>query len=515
MKPPPRLLTFLTLALLAPAAGAQVTIGPDGVPRGPGEEAAPAMPTGPEVTELTVSPAPLPVPPLKYRLVIPAEDRRPGSAATYWYRAELIYFEDEANLRWGNSPELDRQTAASDLLEEPPASLTPDRLDAALGLGSGIFEIWSPLDAADEAAHRPPAEWGFGLDDLTGTETVEFLLPEFQNARALARLLALRGRARVGRGDFDGALADAAVLLRLAEDCGRAPFIISDLIGFAVRAIAHHHVLEAAVAAPGSPNLYYALTELPDPAAGLADSWEQELGLPYRFAPWLRDAETLDWTADRWRTEWIGLVKSLQDPPGLSVMSDVQAGFLVGTLLSVQLEPARAALIEDGFDPKKLDKMPPGQVLAIRQNRVMRELIDPFRVAAAAPLPEGLELAEAAEQNLRRSRQNAAAGSLTEPVPLASLLLPAVSQVRLAGARAQVDVASLRAVEALRAHAANAGSFPESLDAVEVVTVPDNPLTGEPFPYRLEGDTAVLEVTRHPTNEPSNRVLRLTLRDEQ
>ena len=503
--------TFFALALFAPAAWGQVTIGPDGVVRGPGEEVPPAARTGPEVVALTVSPAPLPDPPLEYRLIVPADDRRPGNAATYWYRAELLYAEAEADLLRSDAAAVDRQSAASDLLDEPPASLTVDRVDQMLAL-PGSAEAWSVFLAAGEAARRPPAEWGFGLDDLTGEESIQFLLPEFQNARALARLVALRGRARVGRGDFRGALADAATLFRLAEDCGRAPFIISDLVGFAVHAIAQHYIIEAAIAAPGSPNLYYALTELPDPAAGLADSWEQELGLPYRFAPWLRDAETLDWSAERWRTEWIRLVKNVQGAAGSGTITDFQAGLAVGALLSVQLEPAREALIADGFDPQKLDAMPAGQVLAVRQNRVMRELIDPLRVAAVAPLPDSVELADAAEENLRRGRRDAAGGAFAEPVPVAALLLPAVLQARLAGARAQVDVASLRAVEALRAHAAANGGWPDSLDAVDLVPVPKNPLTGDPFPYRVEDGTAVLEVKRHPRNEASNRVLRLTLR---
>ena len=293
---PPTAFPFIlaALVLFAPAAGAQVTIGPDGVPTGP--ESPPTAP-GPAVVALTVSPAPLPEPPLKYRLIIPPENRRPGNAASYWYRAELALL--EADARRPPTGEVDRQRAASDLLDEPPAALTADRLNAALGVGD--LENWHVLNAAAEAARQSPAEWGFGLQNLPALDFLEFTLPEFQNARSLARLVALRGRARAGRGDFAGALADGTTLLRLAEDCGRGPFVIADLVGFAVHSIALRDVIEAVIAAPGSPNLYYALTELPDPAAGLADSWESELDLPFRLAPWLRDPESFDWPADRWR----------------------------------------------------------------------------------------------------------------------------------------------------------------------------------------------------------------------
>ena len=509
MRPPTAFLfTLAALAALAPAAGAQVTIGPDGVPTGP---ESPPTAAGPEVVELTVSPAPLPVPPLKHRLIIPPEGRRPGNAASYWYRAELALSEAEGRRSPVAGP--DWQRAASDLSEEPPASLTADRLNVALGVGD--LETWHVLDAATEAARQSPAEWGFGVGDLRAVEFMEFLLPEFQNARSLARLIALRGRARVGRGDFGAALADAATLLRLAEDCGRGPFIIADLVGFAVHSIAQQYVIEAVIAAPGSPNLYYALTELPDPAAGLADSWEAEFDLPFRLAPWLRDPESFDWPADRWRAEWGELFRTLETVSDGEVLSGFRSELAVGALLSVQLEPARAALIEDGYDPEKLAAMPAGQVLAVRQSRAMRELIDPYRVAAAAPDAEAFALAEAAEENLKRGMRAAYGGGFGEPVPVAGLLLPALTQARLAGVRVRVDVTALRVVEALRAHAAANGAFPAALDDVTAVSVPDNPLTGGPFGYRLEGGTAVLEVVRDPDNDPANRTLRLSLRDRE
>ena len=64
---------------------------------------------------------------------------------------------------------------------------------------------------------------------------------------------------------------------------------------------------------------------------------------------------------------------------------------------------------------------------------------------------------------------------------------------------------ALMVVEALRMHAwENAGRLPASLDEITVVPVPENPATGEPFPYHLDGDTASLDVATTLDPEDAN-----------
>jgi hypothetical protein len=55
------------------------------------------------------------------------------------------------------------------------------------------------------------------------------------------------------------------------------------------------------------------------------------------------------------------------------------------------------------------------------------------------------------------------------------------------------QLAALAAVEAIRAYAAaNMGNLPARLEDVVETPVPNNPLTGAPFEYRTENDTATL-----------------------
>ena len=55
-------------------------------------------------------------------------------------------------------------------------------------------------------------------------------------------------------------------------------------------------------------------------------------------------------------------------------------------------------------------------------------------------------------------------------------------------------MATLQCIEAIRLYmASHDGRLPGSLDEITEVPIPLNPMTGKPFPYRLEGDKAILD----------------------
>jgi hypothetical protein len=73
---------------------------------------------------------------------------------------------------------------------------------------------------------------------------------------------------------------------------------------------------------------------------------------------------------------------------------------------------------------------------------------------------------------------------------LLDFALPALMKVRQAQGRLEQRVALLRHVEALRLYAAaHDGRLPAKLADVGV-PLPDDPFTGKPFVYKLEGKTA-------------------------
>jgi hypothetical protein len=86
---------------------------------------------------------------------------------------------------------------------------------------------------------------------------------------------------------------------------------------------------------------------------------------------------------------------------------------------------------------------------------------------------------------------------------LFELFLPALNRVRRAQGRLEQRIALLRHVEALRMYAAeHDGKWPEKLTDVSV-PLSDDPFTGKPFRYHVDGPTAHVRGTPPPGDENS------------
>ena len=69
-----------------------------------------------------------------------------------------------------------------------------------------------------------------------------------------------------------------------------------------------------------------------------------------------------------------------------------------------------------------------------------------------------------------------------------------LQSARRASVRADRQIAILRILESLRIYAANhEGHLPQQLSDITEVPIPDDPVTGQPFEYKLEGDRALLQ----------------------
>jgi hypothetical protein len=62
-------------------------------------------------------------------------------------------------------------------------------------------------------------------------------------------------------------------------------------------------------------------------------------------------------------------------------------------------------------------------------------------------------------------------------------------------------IQSLRVIEAVRHHlATHDGKFPETLDEIQDLPIPLDPLTGQPFEWKVDGDSAVLKAPPLPAD---------------
>jgi hypothetical protein len=86
-------------------------------------------------------------------------------------------------------------------------------------------------------------------------------------------------------------------------------------------------------------------------------------------------------------------------------------------------------------------------------------------------------------------------------------LLPNIEAFFTAVTRARQRIAVIQAIEAIRmAGAENGGKLIDSLDRAPV-PVPNDPFTGKPFSYQLDGEVAVLS-SEFPNNSPVRIELR-------
>ncbi len=125
----------------------------------------------------------------------------------------------------------------------------------------------------------------------------------------------------------------------------------------------------------------------------------------------------------------------------------------------------------------------------INAAREYRRHANNIEKALYVPIQQREKLVNEAEQPL-----GSAAAKLEPGTILAGMVLPAVAQVGMAQERIEWQRRALQNIEAIRMHLAETGKLPATLEEITVVPVPLNPVTQQLFRYRLEGETAILEL---------------------
>jgi hypothetical protein len=349
------------------------------------------------------------------------------------------------------------------------------------------------------------------MKDLDGLKAIEFLLPEVQQLRALGRLLAIRARWEIANGQHEQAVDTLRQGYQLAIDTGRPRTLISSLVGIAIASIMNEQVIEL-IQASESPNLYWALAELPRPLVDIRRALELELSWPEKIFPYLRDAETTERSAEQWQalfreasakiTELSGVTGELPFGNELAMTGIMMHGYV----------RAKKRLAEQGFDEAELNKMPAMQVIAIYQSRVNRRIRDEIRKWSLLPHDQAWAGQEKSEAMLRSDGYFGVHSENGEVLPVASLLFPALSAARKAEARSWTSLNFLQTIEAIRMYAADhEGRLPDSLDDIRSVPVPRDPATMEAFTYERQGAEATLEIPPIPRRAPVGR-WRVTIR---
>jgi hypothetical protein len=435
---------------------------------------------------ITATPAAAPAESLRYRLFPLASERKDGNAVPIYLR--LIHEQnDESRRYWTETPK-----KWNDLpVDQLPKNEVREFLDRM-----GRF-----YQQFDYGARRRTADWGYTLEQ---PNPVNLLLPDVAVMRGYVPMLALRARVLTAEGDYDAAARAFATGLGFSRHVGEAPLLISGLVGISCSTMLLDRLPEW-VEKPGSPNLYWSLTALPHPLIDLRPGMELEQRVLEMEFPDFRDldrprsAAEWDATLKRFREKVKYMVPLVKGDEAIEVTDPNEPASK-----SPELAAARKYLA--GRTKVNAASAPDAQVLLLYIYGSLCEHRDTLFRATYLPYAQARPLVAAAAGRLK-------AAPATEPVRVSRMFLPAVPNVGMAQNRLERRIALLRVVEALRLHAAaNGGKLPATLSDVKEVPVPTDSGTGQPFEYRLDGDTATVSsrIPGEPLEKTGLRV-RLTM----
>lgn len=424
---------------------------------------------------LAVTPAAAPVPALKYRLYPSSMERKAGNAVPIYSRlahersdARKKQLKDEP-MKWNKLP-----------LEKLPLDEVKKFLD-------GYKYNFRQLDLG---ARRGSADWSYTLD---AGDPIGLLLPDMQEMRIQAPLLVLKARVAIAERRYADALRTLETGFSVSQQISEAPFLVSDLVGIACATMFADCLLEL-IERPDAPSVYWALTVIPRPLIDLRKGYEFEQNLLELQFPDLADLSRLR-PAEEWdaafsrilvgvRKEFVRLTKDDKidnklPKPGNAPTDPAEK--------SPDLPSARKYLAEVvGMSAARIAAMSPAEVLLQYLVHYYHEMRDEMFKCTYVPFPQSVPLTRKAEERLK-SAPNTDAGQFSR------LFMSAVLKVQLGQNRLERKLATLRAIEALRMHAAaHGGQLPDKLDDVTIVPIPNDPGTGRPFEYQRDGQTATL-----------------------
>jgi hypothetical protein len=459
---------LLTLVLTLPAAAQIALIY--------GEDKTPAAPPGEQnkSIKLKVHPAAEPVPALRYRLYPEVLETEPGNAALLYYRA----FSPEWRLNLSKEMKKTLNDWLDDRKKDPPEELR--------------FVLQnSALKQLDLAARKRYCEWD--LFAQLKTEGVALLLPELQGFREQANWLALRARFEMADGDHDKAVQTLRTGIKFGKDIAGGPTLIHALVGIAVTRVMLHEV-ETLMQQKGSPNLYWALTDLPRPYISLREQFQSERAFFDQMFPGLRkmawDLESKPLGPAELDAMVSKFLKASAVFEGINNAKENWTDRLGLAVLAAKAYPyAKEALIKQGRPAEVVNAMPVLQVAMLYEVQNYERYFDDMSKWYGLPYLEAKAGIRKTIERLTKEIDETGSTGLI----LAKLLIPASEAAITSTYLVDRSIAGLRCVEAIRLYAAaHEGKLPASLDDIKEVPVPVDPFTGNSFVYQVKGDTAFL-----------------------
>jgi len=410
----------------------------------------------PAQARLSIAPSALPSPALKYRLLAPAADQTVGNAAPIY----LAAFPAGAQI------DVDK---LEEYLNTPVDQLPVDEVRAY------VSRFEDSLHMLQVAGNRSYCQW----DDPIREEGWRLSLGYVRNGRLLGCLLGLQIRLQMRDGHFDDALRSVQTGFALARAYSTSGLYLHTMAATDSDGIEKvlYDCLREWTQTKGSPNLYWALVNLPRPFHDRRRVLEIEDAAVYFTFPDLRRTQQLSEAEAEQILEQIwGVQQGLKDS---ATAREAVAGYI-----QRMLPHARESLTSDR-EPEDLKSLPPAVlVLTSLVTEYRREVDELYKWAGMPYWQASTGLGKSLDRFNASDRDN-----------LLLKLVPRLNSQFLVIETREREGALLQCVESIRAYSAShGGKLPPSLMALSPDTpAPIDPVLGRPFDYSVQGDTAVLK----------------------
>ncbi|HUB24837.1 MAG TPA: hypothetical protein VL992_05355 [Tepidisphaeraceae bacterium] len=374
-----------------------------------------------------------------------------------------------------------------------------DSLAAAVEKARVYYTVQSTFDLLAIAARRQDYHWESSWRQQGG----ETLIPHILGERKLIDLISVRALEQIRAGQFDNAVDTIRLGYEMGRKAGSEQLMICGLVGSAIvsRSAA---LTEDLMKQPNAPNLYWALASLPRSMVSFQNCLAGETGDVRATIHELDTDRPQDISVETWHTifdKCVGFLKHSVDVPN--------HGWDNPQTVSEEIARMAPQAADDyaqrfGLSRDQVNSLDPFKVVLTYwycQNQQLEE-----QMYQLASLPYPLLLKQAADFDRRAKRM-----ALDEPANPFLEWIASIDKAARRFARADRLMAAMTDVEAIRSYAAtNGGKLPEHLQDITATPALDNPRTGRPFDYRVDGDAATLS-----DPEPAENPLTFTIRIRQ
>jgi hypothetical protein len=415
---------------------------------------------------MVLQPAAATSPALTHHLLPSVLERTGGDAVTlYFTAAERLSASGDNKLNrvvdmlWDATPE--------QLLREGPDALAPF---------SGM------LDDVAVAARREHCSWDPGLREQG---PANFSLAYLNSIRAFTNVLGCQERLDLARKDFPAAEHDMQTGFAMARQLNYQPALVQGLVSVGCAEVMVQDGAQSWIAT-GGPNLYWALTELPQPFVDLPAIVDWEQAEPFLSHPQFTQALEDQLPADQWTVTLTKILQMQIDFGWPKTETAPTAAKRLERYRASALPHAKEYLHSIGMTDHAIEALPADAIVGkffVHQYRVISD--DLWKVFAL-PYPQAITQIEKPTAALAFEQ----AGPDSNPF---LSLLPDNRRLCWTFTHLQRSVDVLRTIEAIRDYAANHdGQPPATLDQIVNLPVPMDPITGKLFDYHIEGNTAII-----------------------